>query len=98
MPSSPAAEPWSSPAAPPTAPAAPAPPAGGAAGPPRGANAVESAFHEWYSGSAPAGAAPEPAQPQPPEAVAAPSSAEAAVEQDDEDLEMFRSWLQSLKK
>jgi hypothetical protein len=66
------------------------------AGPPDGeeeeivldAGAVEAAFEEWFGGEPPAGGAP----PGP-----ARGESEEAPEAD-ADLEMFRSWLQSLKK
>jgi tetratricopeptide (TPR) repeat protein len=60
---------------------------------PRPGTPVEDAFDEWFSGGAPS---PEPAVP-------ATSSTQAqdfteTEEESDDDLEMFRSWLQSLKR
>lgn len=79
-------EPWASPAA------APAPRKADPQ-PSTSANPVEAAFDEWFNASdfgeeaAPAGAAPEN-----------PPAEAPAGHEDDDDLEMFRSWLQSLKK
>jgi len=70
------------PAAPPVPPPAPTPVARSTRA---SDNPVEAAFDEWFG-------APEPAAP------AAPAPQAEEEGQDDEDLEMFRSWLQSLKK
>jgi hypothetical protein len=50
---------------------------------------VQAAFEEWYGAAEPAASADEPER--------APSTADD-TNQDDEDLAMFRSWLQSLRK
>jgi hypothetical protein len=50
---------------------------------------VQAAFEEWYGAAEPAASADEPER--------APSTADD-TDQDDEDLAMFRSWLQSLRK
>ena len=88
------AEAWETPAAPaasapavaPETPAAPEAPAGPVTG-----DTADEAFDSWFGAPedspAPAAAAPSPA----------PEAADEAPEGDD-DLEMFRSWLQSLKK
>jgi Tfp pilus assembly protein PilF len=97
-----APEPWSGPAPTPEPWAAqsepaPAPPTNTG----RGASPVEAAFDAWYSpaGETPAAPTPPPAPPAPPApAPPAAQQEEAAREGEDEDLEMFRSWLQSLKK
>jgi hypothetical protein len=49
----------------------------------------EAAFDEWFG-------PPEPSADEP--ASSAASADEPAAGEDDDDLEMFRSWLQSLKK
>jgi tetratricopeptide (TPR) repeat protein len=66
-------------------------------------NPVEAAFEEWFSGdpetepvAPPPSAAPAAGQPQAPTPPLMPLSSEG--DGDDDDLEMFRSWLQSLKK
>jgi tetratricopeptide (TPR) repeat protein len=67
------------------------------AAPPQSGHAVESAFDEWFNASdfgEEASAAPSPA----PAPSATPPADEPAEGDDDDDLEMFRSWLQSLKK
>jgi hypothetical protein len=51
------------------------------------AGAVEAAFEEWFGPEGPGRPTEEPAE-----------SAADAAEEADADLEMFRSWLQSLKK
>ena len=97
-----AAEPWAAP------PPAPEPWAAQSEQPPAATGSgrsnsspVEAAFDAWYS---PAGEtpAPTPPAPTPPPAPAAPPPAaeqeEPGADAEDEDLEMFRSWLQSLKK
>ena len=77
-------------------------------------NPVDAAFDEWFNSATPAGSIdvdPLPAppgsqsleamQPQPPAPTMpnlAPSGDTAGDSEDDDDLEMFRSWLQSLKK
>lgn len=77
--------PWEEPAA-----SAPEPQAGSSA------TTSEAAFDAWFASGEPEAATPEPAAP---EANAAPAGPEGeAGGEDDDDLEMFRSWLQSLKK
>jgi tetratricopeptide (TPR) repeat protein len=99
------AMPWEEPVSPstPVAPIAPPP-----APPQRPAaraseNPVEAAFEEWFSGdpetepvAPPPGATPAATQPTTPTPPLMPLSSEG--DGDDDDLEMFRSWLQSLKK
>jgi hypothetical protein len=71
----------------------PAPPAPMAAPPAaKSDNPVDAAFDEWFNS---ADAAETTATPSP-ESAARPD--ESAEGEDDDDLEMFRSWLQSLKK
>ena len=59
------------------------------------AKTADAAFDEWFGPS-------EPTPPAPPAATSAPETGaaqgEGEAESDDDDLEMFRSWLQSLKK
>jgi hypothetical protein len=110
----PAAEPWGGPAsapaqpepwaetAAPTQPSAPEPWGSPAVRPPtpapdnRNTSPVEAAFDEWFSPGTdiPAQQSTAPA----PSAEPAAPPASPASDAEDEDLEMFRSWLQSLKK
>ena len=92
QPSSSAPEPW----APVPASATPSAPAASGAGSGAGSRAtpVEAAFDEWYSGSG--GAQPAAGSSEPTAAAGAETA--QTQEQEDEDLAMFRSWLQSLKK
>lgn len=83
------------PAAPPTPEALPEPPR---RAPPRPVESLggdsttpEGAFDEWFG-------PPEPTEDAAPAGPASPAEEEAATGDDDDDLEMFRSWLQSLKK
>jgi hypothetical protein len=70
-------------------------PAAAAPAPARSSNPVEAAFDEWFN-AADFGEEQAPAaEPGGPVPVEAESSGQA---EDDDDLEMFRSWLQSLKK
>jgi hypothetical protein len=76
---------------------------------PATANAgVEDAFEEWFSGNEPAAVVPRasaveqhaPAEPLEAESTSSEDGVGAAGPEDDsdDDLEMFRSWLQSLKR
>ena len=80
-------EPEAMPAAPPDFPEAIAPETG-----PAGSTATNSdeAFDEWFGPTEDSGAGPQAPEPD-----ADPGETEG---EDDDDLEMFRSWLQSLKK
>jgi hypothetical protein len=66
-------------------------------------NAIDDAFEEWFSGSMPAAPA-QPAAPAraagtaPPPPVPAQTPAADLEDDADDDLEVFRSWLQSLKR
>lgn len=88
--------PWEEPIA--AAPAAPepepAPPPAAQAG--SNATTSEAAFDAWFASGEPEPATPAPAAPETEPTPAVPEG-EAGGE-DDDDLEMFRSWLQSLKK
>ncbi|MGH7470375.1 MAG: tetratricopeptide repeat protein [Longimicrobiales bacterium] len=71
--------------------------------PPASGNGVEDAFEEWFSGSEPEPAGPtEPvAQVEQTEEMVAQTETDVPTSGDDDsddDLEMFRSWLQSLKR
>lgn len=86
--------PWEEPAPEPVQPPPPPPAAPPAANAGAEAKTSDEAFDAWFG-------TPEPEQPQAvaPEATASASQAEGeAGGEDDDDLEMFRSWLQSLKK
>ena len=83
-------------------------PSAGAAVPPQqptpkniSGNPVEDAFEEWFSSDEPTPQSAR-AQPEAPAAAApagqAPAEAVPGEDDSDDDLEMFRSWLQSLKK
>ncbi len=88
--------PWEEPASPsmPAAPLTPVSPPVSSARPDE--NPVESAFDEWFNANP--DTAPSPVQPTPgAPAPSTPASGESDGD-DDDDLEMFRSWLQSLKK
>ena len=69
-------------------------------------NAVDDAFEEWFSGSMPStpSAPAQPAAPAraagtaPPPPVPAQTPAADLEDEADDDLEVFRSWLQSLKR
>jgi tetratricopeptide (TPR) repeat protein len=95
--------PWEEPASPsmpaaagpPPAPAPPMSPPPSAAG---SKDPVEAAFDEWFSAVDPAPAPPSSAPPAEPSAPAQTAAGESPEGDDDDDLEMFRSWLQSLKK
>jgi tetratricopeptide (TPR) repeat protein len=101
--------PWEEPASP-SMPDAPVTPALGATEPPPAGsvseNSVDAAFDEWFNSATPTSATPvlDPmpslsSQPPAPSLPALPLEEPAETGgEDDDDLEMFRSWLQSLKK
>jgi tetratricopeptide (TPR) repeat protein len=66
-----------------------------------GSDVVEDAFQEWFtpdSAGARGAASPVDAKQSGPESGGHPAASAASEEESDDDLEMFRSWLQSLKR